>query len=305
MRRKDGQNSNQAKNERVENALAGCRVREVRAVEMARPTNIPGYDYVINPYVGCPHRCAYCYASYMDNFDPHPDAWGSYVDVRLSDEPLPEDKLTGKRVFLSSVTDPYNPLEAEYRRTRSLLEELARIECSVEITTKINLVLRDIDVLKEMHDVVVNFSLNTLDENFRYAMDNASSVAARLNALKTLHEEGIGTGIFVAPMFPEITDPVAIVDATKDFVDQYMFEDLQLRGTYRTNILKFIAGKYPHIYEIYEEIYVAKDLSYWDMVIEEAREACEQNGKFFVDALHHHTRDYAGFDPFGGDSLFK
>ena len=305
MRRKDTEIQSIPAIDKFENALAGCRVREVRATDMARPTNIPGYDYVINPYVGCPHRCAYCYASYMDAFDPHPDPWGSYVDVRLSDDPLSENKLTGKRVFLSSVTDPYNPLEAEYRRTRSLLEELARIECSVEITTKSDLVLRDIDILKEMADVVVNFSLNTLDENFRSAMDNASSVSERLSALKTLHDTGIGTGIFVAPMFPEITDPVAIVEATKEFVDQYMFEDLQLRGGYRTNILKFVAGKYPHIYDVYEEIYINKDLSYWDMVIEEAAEACEQTGKFFIDALHHHTRDWTGFDPFGGDSLFK
>ena len=290
--------------------VPGVRVSEVKATSLIGKTNIPGFDYVINPYIGCSHRCAYCYAAYMDEYAPHQDSWGSYIDVRMCSEPLSVSKLTGKSIFIASITDPYNPAEKHYEKMRQILDELSHIECSIEISTKSDLVVRDIDLLRCQSDISVFLSLNTLDDRFRFDMDKASSVDERLYALQQLHDNGIKTGINISPIFPELTDPEAIVNATSNFVDCYMFEDLQLRPPYKYDILRYIRGKHPHIYDIYEDIYIEGDRSYFDFLENEIADMCSKQGIKHTLAFHHGKanrtiKQQLRDDPFGGDSLFK
>lgn len=73
-----------------------------------------GYDYVINPYVGCQHECSYCYATFMKRFTGHKESWGDFVDVKINAPELLKDEITKKKqgtVWVSGVTDPYQPLE--------------------------------------------------------------------------------------------------------------------------------------------------------------------------------------------------
>jgi DNA repair photolyase len=290
--------------------VPGIRISETKTSSLVGKTNIPGFDYVINPYIGCSHKCEYCYAAYMDTYDPHPDTWGSYIDARICDEPLNISQLTGKSIFIASITDPYNPAEKHFRFMRKILDQTSHIECSIEISTKSKLVLRDIDLLKCQSDISVFLSLNTLDETFRSDMDFASSVEERLETLRQLHEAGIKTGVNISPIFPELTDPEAIVDATCSFVDCYMFEDLKLRYPYKKNILNYIKGKFPHIFDLYEEIYIEKDRSYFEFLKGEIEEMCTERGVDYIMAFGHGDngltpRQRIQDDPFGGDSLFK
>jgi hypothetical protein len=112
----------------------------------------------------------------------------------LTIDALPE-KYAGKEFFFGSVTDPYNPQEETYRRTRTLLEQLQG-KCDgikISIQTKSDLVLRDIDLIKTFPNARVGFSINTLDESFKNDMDRAVSIERRLAAMKKLHDEGVRT----------------------------------------------------------------------------------------------------------------
>ena len=176
-------------------------VKIIQTKDYVTKSNLPASDYVINPYVGCPHGCKYCYASFMKRFTNHTEEeWGTFIDVKQCNKRIDINKLNGKKVFLSSVTDCYNEFESEYKITRKILEELVKCDCFLSISTKSKLILRDIDLLKKISNVEVCLSINTLDESFKNDMDKASSIQDRLETLKELHENGIRTILFMSPM---------------------------------------------------------------------------------------------------------
>ena len=162
-------------------------------------SNLPVSDYVINPYVGCPHGCKYCYACFMKRFTNHGEEWGTFIDIKHCDKPVNKRKLQNKSVFLSSVTDCYNEFEEKYCVTRKILEQLADVDCKLGISTKSSLILRDIDLLKKCRNLTVSISINTLDEQFKNDMDRAVSIERRLVAMKRLHDEQIRTTCFISP----------------------------------------------------------------------------------------------------------
>ena len=125
--------------------------------------------------------------------------------------------------------------------------------------TKSNLVTRDIDILRKIPNVSVGISINTVDDDFRRKIEpRASSVEKRIEALMELKNAGIETYLFMAPIFPSITDYKAIIEKTKSFVDFYAFENLNLRGAYMPKVLNFISLNYPELLDIYDEIYKKK-----------------------------------------------
>ena len=155
--------------------------KEVVVKDLVTKSNLPASDYVINPYVGCPHGCRYCYACFMKRFTNHSEVWGSFIDIKRCDKSISKKKLQGKSVFLSSVTDCYNPFEEKYENTRKILKQLISIDCELNISTKSQLILRDIDLLKQCKNLKVSVSVNTLDEQFKSDMDRASSIGKRLD----------------------------------------------------------------------------------------------------------------------------
>ena len=239
-------------------------VKEISVRSVITKSNLPVSDYSVNPYTGCTHSCRYCYASFMKRFTGHTEPWGNFLDVKYWPEIRNPGKYSGKELFLSSVTDPYNPEEEKYRRTRTLLEELRDSGARITIQTKSDLVLRDIDIIRKIPDVRVGFSINTLDEAFRADMDNAVSIERRLRAMKILHDEGIRTTCFISPIFPGITDVERIIERVKGQCNLIWLENLNLRGDYRTVILSYIHEKHPELTELYDEIYQKRDRSYWE-----------------------------------------
>lgn len=252
--------------------------RIIETKDYITKSNLPASDYVINPYVGCPHGCKYCYACFMKRFTKHEEQWGTFIDIKHCSKPINKNKLKDKTVFLSSVTDCYNPFEEKYCITRGILQQLLDVDCVLNISTKSALILRDIDLLKQFKNLTVSMSINTLDENFKNDMDNASSISDRLRTLKNLHENGIYTVLFMSPIFPQITNFREIIECSYSFIDEYWFENLNLRGQYKTTILSYIAEKYPQYMKLYENIYLkGQQSAYWDDLADEIERYCNEH----------------------------
>lgn len=238
-------------------------VKEIKVKNYLTKSNLPGIDFTINPYIGCSHKCRYCYASFMKKITNHSENWGNFIDIKLTEEEIDLKKIQNKTIFLSSVTDPYLSFEKEYLITRSILEEIKNSNCKLIITTKSSLILRDLDILKQIKNLTVCISINTIDEKFKNDMDKASSIKERIKTLKILHENNISTVAFISPIFPYITDIEDIVKATKYYVDEYWFENLKLRGEYKKDILNYIKNNYKKLYPKYLDIYFNENMSYF------------------------------------------
>ena len=151
------------------------------------------------------------------------------------------------------------------------------------ICTKSDLVVRDIDLLKELGQVTVSWSINTLDEDFKEDMDNAVSIERRLAAMKQVYDAGIRTVCFVAPVFPGITDFEAIFERVKDQCDLFWLENLNLRGGFKKTIMDYIAEKRPDLVSLYDEIYNKHNRSYFKALEEKAEEMARKYDCPFVD----------------------
>ena len=243
--------------------MKGPIIREIDTSNVIVKSNLPVCDYSANPYTGCTHGCMYCYASFMKRFTGHTEPWGEFLDVKHWKPIKHPERYSGKEIFIGSVTDPYNPEEECFGRTRALLEELKGSGARISIATKSDLVLRDIEIIREFPEARVSWSINTLDESFRSDMDRAVSIERRLEVMRIFHENGIRTTCFISPIFPGITDAKAIILRAKDIANLIWLENLNLRGSFRTSVMKYIREKHPEFMPLYEDIYSHGSKSYW------------------------------------------
>ncbi|MCQ9423602.1 PA0069 family radical SAM protein [Pseudomonas sp. LJDD11] len=175
------------------------------------------FDRSINPYRGCEHGCIYCFArpshAYWD-MSPGLD-FETKLIAKTNAAALLEQQLSkpGYRcapINLGANTDPYQPIEREYKLTRATLEVLLRYRHPVTIVTKGSLILRDLDLLSELARqrlVSVMISLTTQDDELKRILEpRAAAPAARLRAIRVLREAGVPVGVLCAPMIPMIND---------------------------------------------------------------------------------------------------
>ncbi len=257
-------------------------IQTVEVKNVLTKSNLPVCEYSVNPYVGCTHACRYCYASFMKRFTKHTEKWGDFLDVKYWEEIKNPGRYKGKELFIGSVTDPYNPQEEVYGRTRALLEQLKLSGAKLSIATKSDLILRDLDLIKAFPEARVSWSINTLDENFREDMDNAASIEKRFAAMKEFYLAGVRTTCFISPIFPGITDVKAIIRRAMPQCNLIWLENLNLRGGYKTVIMDYIREKYPQHLPLYHEIYDGKDLSYWKRLDEELKTFATEIGLDYV-----------------------
>ena len=258
-------------------------------------TAVPTGGYAVNPYIGCAHSCRYCYASFMKRFTGHTEQWGTFMDVKYWDKIKNPRKFDGERIVIGTVTDGYNPYEERFQRTRAFLEEMRGVNCALTIITKSDLVLRDLDLLREFKDVTVAFSINTLDEAFRADMDSAVSIERRFRAMEVLYKAGIRTACFISPIFPELTDVCGIIEHCRNFCDLVWLENLNLRGSYKRVILDYIEEKYPHLVGVYADIYRRGRKDYWRMLEEKLAAYTKENGLPYLDNYLPDMRADKGF----------
>jgi len=179
-------------------------VKEIIAKGILSKSQI--YDYALNAYVGCQHKCLYCYAKFMKRFTGHREPWGDFVDVKINAHELLAKEVKKKkigRVWISGVCDAYQPLEKKYQITKGCIEILAENGWPFTIQTKSPLVVRDIEILKKSADCEVGFTITTADEKVRKIFEpNAPPITKRVESLDILHSEGIRTFVMIAPMLP-------------------------------------------------------------------------------------------------------
>lgn len=227
----------------------GVRVIRKSVRRALSKSNLPGVDFTINPYTGCTHGCIYCYArSYCQK--EVGENWGDIVIVK---ENIP--KVLGKelrrrpsgRVVLSTMTDPYQPLEKEEELTRRILEILLINGCKVGIQTKSDLVLRDLDLLVQNLDLVdVGFTITTLDEDLARKIEpHAPSPQKRVRAIEKLSEEGVRTWIFIGPVIPsvderEIEEIIEIACKTNSIL---YYDKFRIKGFMKSGLVGQMAEK--------------------------------------------------------------
>lgn len=253
-------------------------VKEISATSYVSKSKLPDADYVINPYVGCPHKCIYCYAEFMKRFSGHTrEEWGDFLDVKICNKPINGASfLESDTILFGSVTDAYNPFEKKYEISRKLLEQMTGCNARIEILTKSDLVLRDIDILKKIPNAYVGISMNTLNDNFRKEIEPyAVSVERRINALEKLHSEGIRTYLFMSPIFPGLSDCKEVIQSAYKYVDYICFENLNLRGGYLPRVMDYIKEKHSEHYDLFKSIYWNKNMSYWEDLKTQLVEYCE------------------------------
>jgi DNA repair photolyase len=203
---------------------------------------------------------------------------------------IPEktDKYKNRSITIGSVTDPYQSVEKEFKITRKILKKLIPLKPKfVDILTKSDLIVRDIDLIKQFDNCQVAISLSMLNESLRRQLEpSAPPVEKRLTALKELHQNGIPTCLFISPIFPEITDWKAMIKQTNSFVGEYWFENLNLYPSIKGNIYQFLKANRPKLVAKYREIYSAKS-KYWNQVEEEITNFCTQDKISYKIYFHH------------------
>jgi len=182
------------------------RIREIECKTALSPSSLPGLDYSLNPYRGCQHNCAYCYVPNVLKINRN--EWGGFVDVRTNIPIVLSKELKNKKtgvVGISTVTDPYQPVEKRYRLTRYCLEQLLKHDLPICIQTKSSLVVRDIDIISRFSDAEVMMSIGTLNDSERQLLEPySSSVKERLDTLLEYSNIGVKTSVFFGPIYPTV-----------------------------------------------------------------------------------------------------
>jgi DNA repair photolyase len=214
----------------------------------------------------------------MRQFTGHKEEWGTFVDIKSYRKSLAVVYYSGRSFMISSVTDCYNHAERRYQKTRGILKQFINSECKINIQTKSGLIIRDIEILKEIPSVNVSFSFSSLDLSFQKLMEpGASSPAIRLDALKKLHNAGIPVWVSIAPVFPFLTDYKAIIKACRPYTNRFQFENLKLRSLCKSKVLKLVDEYSPKMWAEYDKIYNrGGGEEYWASLKEEITAYCEK-----------------------------
>jgi len=166
------------------------------------------FDFTLNPYRGCSFGCSYCYAAFFVADEELRQNWGQWVEVKIrAVEVLRHRDLRGKTIYMSSVTDPYQPIEAKIELTREIVEMLGEAGARLVVQTRSPLVARDIDLFSRFEHIRVNMSITTDDDEVRQKFEpGCASVGRRIEAVARLKDAGIRTNVCVCPMLP-MRDP--------------------------------------------------------------------------------------------------
>ncbi len=223
---------------------------KVKAKEIFTKTKLPESDWAINQYVGCQHACLYCYAKFISRWRPDGyDKWGNWVEAKINAPELVKGRYVKGWVYMSSISDPYQPVEKKLKLTRKILENLDK-RTKLSVQTKSDLVLRDLDLFKKFKSIEVGLTINSFSGKRKQVFEPFSSPNdRRIKTLKTIKENGIETYSFVSPIIPGLIDLKDIIRKTKKFTDSYWFEFINIRGAGR-EFMEELKRKFPQSYKV-------------------------------------------------------
>ncbi len=229
-----------------------------------------GIDYHMNLYKGCPFGCIYCDSrceTYrIDNFD--------LVRIKENALEILEEELKSKGlkgvVSFGTLSDPYNPEEENLKLTRKALELIKEYGFGVSIDTKSDLILRDLDVLKDIatsNSVIIKISITTYDDKLAKKIEpNVISSTRRFEVLKTLRENGIYAGVLMTPVLPFLTDTedniINMIKKSKEANAKFIYTKMgmTLRTNQRDYYYKALDNLYPGLKEDYQAVYGNKHI---------------------------------------------
>ena len=232
------------------------------------------FEWSLNPYAGCAHRCTFCYVRAFELRADRPadDRYGRSIRVKVNVADVLAAELSRpswrrERVAIGAATDPYQPAEGRYRLTRACIEALGRAATPFSIITRGPLIIRDLDVLADAArrtDVSVTFSVPTVDrEVWRTTEPGTAPPRQRLRALAALVDAGIEAGVAMAPILPGISDrPEQIAEVVKAVraagAVSVWANLLYLRPGTKEHFLEALARDWPEELERYERLYTGR-----------------------------------------------
>ena len=220
-------------------------------------SKLPGIDYSLNPYFGCEHNCIYCYSPNVLRIDRK--KWGNSIGIKrniplvLSKE---LKKLKPGIIGISTVTDPYQPIEKKAKITKFCLEELLKNDFPIIIHTKSSLIKRDIEIISNFSDVEVMISIGTFNDKHRQIFEPfSSSIKERLNVLEIFSQIGIKSSVFFGPIYPFINELefFNILSFFNDInISEIMIDSFNLKPGILSNI-ELNLRNYPDLLKIFKE----------------------------------------------------
>ena len=250
--------------------MASVTYREVTIKSALNAVKGMPFDWSLNPWRGCAHKCVYCFARayharYLErnvgsDFD-------SNVEVRVNVAEVLRAELRRHRegsLAIGTATDPYQPIEGKYQLTRRCLEALVDFPMPTSIVTKGPLVVRDIDVLKKLDektDLTVFFSVPCVDEEIVRKMDPGTAPPRqRLRALRMLRDAGIDAAVLCMPVLPGITDSEESLDAAARAASEagatgFRHRPLKIDVEIQEYYSDFLATEFPVLVSRYAELY--------------------------------------------------
>jgi DNA repair photolyase len=229
------------------------------------------FRWGINTYRGCEHNCIYCNARYTHEYLGLPTGEFAYKIIvkdnasKILDKELSKEKWNKKwTVNLSTVTDPYQPAERQFKITRDVLQVFLKHHNALLVTTKSDLIMRDLDILSEIAQtgfLNVVLTIPMLDEDLRKKMEpKAPNIQKRIEVLNKIHSAGITVGVTAIPLFPHISDgekdlEKLIKTLAENGADYVIIDMLNFREEARNRTMPFIKEQYMALASNYEELY--------------------------------------------------
>src|SRR5438132_11973565 len=251
-------------------SMGSVTYREVEVKSALNAVKGMPFDWSLNPWSGCAHKCVYCFARayharYLErnvgsDFD-------SNVEVRVNIADTLRHELRRHRhgsLAIGTATDPYQPIEGKYQLTRRCLEALVDFPMPTSIVTKGPLVVRDIDVLKKLDektDLTVFFSVPCVDEEIVRKMDPGTAPPRqRLRALRMLRDAGIDAAVLCMPVLPGITDSEESLDAAARAASEagatgFRHRPLKIDVEIQQYYYEFLATEFPALVPRYTALY--------------------------------------------------
>lgn len=237
-----------------------------------------GFRWSLNPYMGCAHRCAFCYVRGFERRADRPsdDRYGANVRVKVNIVEVLRAELARRSwrrevVAIGAATDPYQPAEGRYRLTRGCIQVLAEARTPFSLITRGPLVVRDVHLLAEASrraQVQVSVSIATLDPKLGAWLEpGVAPPRQRLRAIRTLTDAGIAAGVALAPILPGITDAprdmAAVLAAAREAGATHAWSNiLNLRAGTREHFLSVLEREWPEQLEAYRRLYPASGSGY-------------------------------------------
>ena len=229
------------------------------------------FEWSLNPYMGCVHRCTFCYVRAFERRAERPsgEAYGTSIRVKpnIVEVLRRELRLKSRRsahVAIGSATDPYQPAEGRFRLTRGCIQTLGEAKTRFSIITRGPMAVRDIDVMVEASKrtlMSISFSVPTLDDEvWRKTEPGTAHPRQRLKVLRQLSDAGLNAGVSIAPVLPGLSDRPGqletVVKAARDAGAQFIWcGTLRLSPGTREHFLECLARDWPELLSRYEGMY--------------------------------------------------